>query len=277
MTSFKYDVPGCYNHAFKPGSYFIILYGAQGGQCGENVPYGGYTSGTLRVHSNTTYYLCVGGKGASGKKPENVTGGFNGGGDGAFGYSKYCHGGGGGRTEIRIDESDANSVIMVAGGGGGSCEYVNNNNMKVVYMGGRGGGKQGEDGQGVDKRAGTGATQYSPGKGGHYDGNTANNYPPIDASNGTKGNGGNAAAKGDASAAGGGGGYYGGGGAADYGGGGGGSGYFSPYLIIGGKTGFSTNTGDGSIIIIPNFYVYTPSKAITYPISALIMIALVYK
>ena len=264
MTSIKYDNPACYPQIFEPGTYYIILYGAQGGQCTSTVPYGGYTSGILRITSTTTYYACVGGKGNKGTSG-SVKGGFNGGGDASFGAPQegHCAGGGGGRSDRRRIEDDPDSVIIVAGGGGGDGSYTN------AYSGGRGGAFIAEDGKGVGDRAGKGATKSSYGFGGQYEGTEY--YDPCVGENGQRNKGGNAVTTGAGSAGGGGGGYYGGGGAADYGGGGGGSSFISPIFIYG-KTGFSTNSGDGSIIIIPNFHYYTPKRTNNYRVFVLVVI-----
>ena len=273
MDSIRYDVPGCYQQIFEPGTYYIILYGAQGGQCDTDVPYGGYSSGILRITSETTYYACVGGKGNNGTSGV-VNGGFNGGGDASFGpnsANRYCAAGGGGRSDIRTTEKDLDSVIIVAGGGGGDGSYIN------ITTGGRGGGFIAENGESDEERAGKGATKSEPGTGGYYQGSTdydettGKGYPPCSGNPGQKNIGGNAVTTGSGEAGGGGGGYYGGGGAADFGGGGGGSGYISS-IFLRGQSGFSNNSGDGSIIIIPNFHYCTPKHTNIYFVYVLVVI-----
>ena len=82
-NSYTYSEPGCHEYTFKPGLYYILVYGAQGGNCSSVVPYGGYSSGILRITNSITYYLCVGGKGIrKSTKKTAVPGGENGGGNG---------------------------------------------------------------------------------------------------------------------------------------------------------------------------------------------------
>ena len=247
MQTVIFDEIGCHDYEFAPGKYFIELFGAQGGQCGETPPYGGYASGILRVSLTTTYYICVG---EQGKTATNGTleGGFNGGGAAGFGkYQEYqlCGGSGGGRTDIRRNKVDNTSVLIVAGGGGGDGSW-----NETVYKGGRGGGIKGEDGEGIIENIGKGASNLSPGKGGNYAG-TSNSEDCI-ASDGEYLNGGKACSSSGASSGGGGGGYFGGGGGADYSGGGGGSGYISSFIIHG-NIGYSNKSGNGFVSIIEKF------------------------
>lgn len=91
----------------------------------ENYPgaYGGYVSGNINLNKNTTLYVYVG------EQPigKEYNGGYNGGGN-----SFYDGSGGGGATDIRLDNtgvSDFNSLksrIMVAAGGsgGGGSSFV---------------------------------------------------------------------------------------------------------------------------------------------------------
>ena len=249
-----FSTPGCHLYTFRPGFYYLILYGAQGGNCSNKVPYGGYSSGILRITQIKNYYLCVGGSGVT-NKDDAVAGGENGGGSGKSGESNQCSGSGGGMSDIRKDKNDKATIIIAACGGGGDGFHEN-----TTYLGGRGGGISGEDGQGPDQTAGKGGSLINEGgSGGSYPGKFYDNdyrWYPCNASNGSKYKGGNSCTTAKGSSGGGGGGYYGGGGGADIGGGGGGSGYIS-FSIIQGKTGTSTHTGNGEILIISNFKFFT--------------------
>ena len=186
------------------GIYKIELWGAQGGY--ETVDpeyypgaYGGYVSGEINLNKNTTLYVYVG------EQPVGkvYNGGFNGGGDSAYDGS-----GGGGATDIRLDNSgvlDFNSLksrIMIAAGGAGGYAVADG------AAGGLIGYKRLYDNDGE------GGTQTSGGTGGDVTDRTSCVYnftaggPSNGLSeNGTFGKGGNANYLGT----GGGGGYYGGG------------------------------------------------------------------
>lgn len=87
------------------GKYKLEVWGAQGGyrSLSTNGGQGGYTSGEIILNNNDKLYVYVGGSGNSG--------GFNGGGIRTIGH------GGGGATDIRLNDS-LYSRIIVAGGGG---------------------------------------------------------------------------------------------------------------------------------------------------------------
>ncbi len=87
------------------GKYKLEVWGAQGGyrSAATNGGKGGYTSGEIRLNNNDKLYVYVGGSGNSG--------GYNGGGTRTIGH------GGGGATDIRLNDS-LYSRIIVAGGGG---------------------------------------------------------------------------------------------------------------------------------------------------------------
>lgn len=116
----------------ESGVYFIELWGAQGGNgCTDNAIklqyYGGrgsYVAGNLRLYERRSFFLFIGGHGnapsnCSAKNP--TAGGYNGG--GAAGFDTHDNdnsGSGGGSTDIRLDENDITSRIIVAAGGSGS-------------------------------------------------------------------------------------------------------------------------------------------------------------
>lgn len=138
------------------GTYKIELWGAQGGyeECDPVMypgAYGGYVSGNINLNKNLNLYVYVG------EQPigKIYSGGFNGGGDSAYDGS-----GGGGATDIRLDNSGVQnfnslkSRIMVAGGGAGGYNLLD----------GSAGGLQGYTR--ANANDGLGGTQTSAGKGG---------------------------------------------------------------------------------------------------------------
>lgn len=80
---------------------------------------GGYSIGILNILKKTIIYLYAGGKGGCISKSANdYTGGFNGGGTGGISGSMSRSGGGGGASDIRINQDSLYARIIVAGGGG---------------------------------------------------------------------------------------------------------------------------------------------------------------
>ncbi|EAY05052.1 surface antigen BspA-like [Trichomonas vaginalis G3] len=111
--------------ALDPGFYKFEVWGAQGGGSLNSHSgiggKGGYSVGYLNLNEVTTVYIQVGGVG---KRKENglAEGGYNGGGCAWAGGSSYPAHGGGGGTDIRINEDNIYSRVIVAGGGGGGGE-----------------------------------------------------------------------------------------------------------------------------------------------------------
>jgi hypothetical protein len=113
-------------------------WGAQGGNSmSDNVAYtnstglGAYTCGILSFSSPITLYIYVGSKGANAVVGAHSSGGYNGGGTGAWDeQDDDTGGGGGGSTDIRLTNGNwdnfnsLKSRIMVAAGGGGRCWRV---------------------------------------------------------------------------------------------------------------------------------------------------------
>ena len=102
-----------------PGNYRLEVWGAQGGYgYSNNSSYqpgnGGYAKGDLQITSNVNAYIYAGGSGATGVASTISQGGFNGGGASGYNYS----GSGGGASDIRLEENDLYSRVIVAGGGG---------------------------------------------------------------------------------------------------------------------------------------------------------------
>ena len=147
------------------GVYLFEVWGAQGGTgCystaakkeGAN---GGYAAALFRIQKNSKIFLNIGGKGGDAVNMDFKVseGGFNGGGKGGFDKDLEfgIGGGGGGSTDIRLNNNELESRIIVAGGAGGS-QY----NQK----GGVGGGETGEDGNSTGYAiAGKKGTQSGPG------------------------------------------------------------------------------------------------------------------
>ena len=228
MKSYSYTYTGDYQVFTAPytGVYKVELWGAQGGYETYDPEYypgglGGYTKGNITLNKNQTLYIYVG------EKPidKGLVGGYNGGGN-----SSWDGSGGGGATDIRLDNSGVNdfnslkSRIMVAAAGAGGYGPLQN------AAGGLTGYSRNQENDGG------GGTQTSGGTGGDTIKNTTciNGITPGNPSNGLSENGkfgigGNA----HSSGSGGGGGYYGGGSGIHYcidnsgGSGGGGSSYIS--------------------------------------------------
>ena len=234
------------------GTYLLEVYGAQGGDPGQNGTEahggkGGYSKGNKVISANTTLYIGVGKQGHGGTwgthyddwaaAGDSVLKAFNGGGKG-----DWTSGGGGGGTHIGLSNATiANTakgnLIIVAGGGGGGVAWGNN--------GGAGGGATGGTGASGDYAGNYGYGGYggSQSAGGAARTATSGDFDPLTSDPGKYGVGGEYRRNGNShGAGGGGGGYYGGGGGVgngfqSAGAGGGGSGY------IGGVTNGSMSNG----------------------------------
>ena len=113
-----------YTNAAQPfdvivtGYYKFEVWGAEGGYR-SNQSYsgkGGYSAGTIKLNAGDKLYVYTGGQGGattcSTKTSSICAGGFNGG-----GY-RYNYPGGGGASDIRINEDSLLARVIVAGGGG---------------------------------------------------------------------------------------------------------------------------------------------------------------
>ena len=198
-----------------PGTFVLEVWGAQGGD-NEDQSFGGlggYSEASINIDSFTKMFLYIGGKGESGALDHHAYGGYNGGGNGAR-IKDYKHGGGGGSTDFRLNES-IYSRILVAGGGGGAGRR---NSHGENNDGGAGGGESGIKGKGDEEWGGNPGNQKEPGKGVYSLNSSADFFYGGNATFGTSSSGG-----------GGGSGYWGGAGG-HCAGGGGGSGYFASFL-----------------------------------------------
>ena len=208
------------------GQYKLECWGAQGGNYSSyQGGYGGYSAGTLTLSKKTIIYLQTGGKGSD----SSINGGYNGGGKGV---SSGC--GGGGASDIRIEQDSLYARVLVAGGGGGSGITSGCSGK------GAGGGVSGLEGyQNTvsvtgSNRSGGGASQTEGGI----------SWNSIASTKGSFGQGGSAY---QYSCGGGGGGWYGGGGAYDN-----------------DSDSDGRNGGGGS------GYIYTSTSASTYPSGCLL-------
>jgi hypothetical protein len=143
-----------YSVALNSGTYNLEVWGAQGG---NDTTYpdtvfggrGGYSKGTIQLKSTTTLYVYVGGSG---------TGSLSGNTQGSTG--------GGGSTDIRIQNGEWNDTtglktrIIVAGGGGG--RRGKNTEGVVGFLGNDGGGTTAPTFSAMGHTT-TGATQTSGG------------------------------------------------------------------------------------------------------------------
>jgi hypothetical protein len=121
-----------YSVTLESGRYDLEVWGAQGG---NDTSYpdtifggrGGYSKGTVQLRSKTTLYVYVGGSGT-----------------GSLSGSRFGSTGGGGGTDIRLqnglwnDTNGLRSRIIVAGGGGGS--HGKNYSKITGFLGNDGGG-----------------------------------------------------------------------------------------------------------------------------------------
>jgi len=123
------------------GIYKLEVWGASGGdyQSGKGGGRGGYAKGYIKLKSNTTIYIGVGGAGSG------INSGFNGGGYGYYdddpntlwdiGLTIYTRrGGGGGASHIALASGtlpnltpNQDKVLIIAGGGGGTQHRWNQN------------------------------------------------------------------------------------------------------------------------------------------------------
>ncbi len=211
------------------GIYKLEAYGAQGGggYTYSGGGKGGYTSGELELQRGDDIYIYVGGAGSTSTSGSATRegAGFNSNAnnitDGATAGNRA--GGGGGATDIRINNAGLAYRVIVAGGGGGQCGHASSD---TYCAGGVGGTTTGGSGmyQATNATnvsyAGQGGTQTAGGAAGTY-----TSYGPGQA--GSWGSGGYGGVRGASTyygAGAGGGGFFGGGGGAYcYGGGGGGS------------------------------------------------------
>lgn len=160
----NFDYTGAVQSVTLPkGKYTLECWGAQGGGLQNNSGLdtangglGGYSIGTLNLTQLTSLYIYVGGMGKS-VDSGLAEGGFNGGGC-AYGSGTNEPGnGGGGATDIRLNQDSLYSRVIVAGGGGGAGEDSGD-------VPGYGGGTSG----GTSSGHGTAATQTSTGTGGVF-------------------------------------------------------------------------------------------------------------
>jgi len=220
------------------GYYKIELWGAAGGSATYTTGYSGgkgsYTTGEIYLNKDEILYVYIGGQGTSHSgttsdaiKPNGN--GYNGGTTGKFFADNSNAGGGGGATDIRLEdgewssETSLRSRIMVAAGGGGGVSHLSSPNFSGT--GGNGGTLIGAN----PIQANT--TCYNYGTGGTQSSGGITQKCEISGVEGSyNGLFGSTELRGD-SHAGGGSGYY-GGAAAHHGAGGGGSSYISGYAGV---------------------------------------------
>lgn len=180
-----------YTVVLSKGVYLFELWGAQGGNSRHSSyqiyggALGGYTKAAVSFGNTVTLNFYIGGMGGLSGSP---SGGYNGGGTGSGSDFNNVGAGGGGATDIRLD----NEKILVAGGGGGSNTWQYSN-YGVVESNGVGGGLSGGKGNvclGAGQSAisdttctsgslGQGAAGYgygSGGGGGYYGGSGGTTY-----------------------------------------------------------------------------------------------------
>lgn len=188
----------------KAGKYMLEVWGAQGG--GSYGGKGAYAKGEIEITVDTNIYINAGGQGNGNLTRTIGAGGFNGGGNAGYGVGYGTGYGGGGASDIRINENNFTSRIIVAGGGGGG---QTGGTLSGGFAGGS--GTAGTGGLWCCGNAGVGATTIGPGAGGIARVNATGSG--VSGLLGIGGDGHNAPTY--QGGAGGGGGYYGGGGASD--------------------------------------------------------------
>ena len=129
--TFSYTGEVQYFTAPYTGTYTLEVAGAQGASVGATGGNGGKSTGTIELQQGEVLAITVGGAG------NNLTGGYNLGGDGTSGPI-ISYFGGGGATDIRRGGSSTSHRIIVAGGGGGTASY---NHVGVYVNGADGGGE----------------------------------------------------------------------------------------------------------------------------------------
>ena len=230
-----------YEVKFPKGKYFVQLFGGSGG--GSFGGTGGVTTGFLKLSSDKTLFLYVGGKGKSESKNGCINGGWNGGGNAC---SEAHQNSGGGAIDIRLSKNTQyNDRILIAGGDGGQgSSYYN----EEKFHGGYGGTEVGETSfsESGKIRISYGGL-YSKGGSQTRGGTGVIKKYTYTNENGKWGVGGKCAG-GYASCGAGGGGYYGGAGGYDVTGGGGGSSYYNSQYISNALL-LTGNIGNGKIYI----------------------------
>ena len=144
-----------YNFTFAPGTYFLEVWGAQGGNSsinnqGSDVSTqgiggkGGYSRGILHIKTLTKAFIYVGQKGfVVRQRNTNSQGTFGGGGNLTITKSTYGFGCiGGGASDIRLGKDDLYHRVIVSGGGGGASGGENG----IYRNGGDAGGIEGDKG-----------------------------------------------------------------------------------------------------------------------------------
>ncbi len=166
VTTFDYTGSPQIFVASRSGPYQIEVWGAEGGyrSSATYAGKGGYSKGTITLNKDTRLIVMVGGSGNSGTCSNNIcVGGYNGG-----GY-RYMYKGGGGATDVRLENSNYARFIVAGGGGsdGGTTK-------KGMYGGGTTGGSSTESYTAISNYGGKGGTQT-------YSGYSAAYTAPIQA------------------------------------------------------------------------------------------------
>ena len=202
-TIYDFDYTGeSIQGTLSPGTWLLECWGAQGGYRSDSNKggFGGYSAGQIEITQPTNYFVYVGGSGNSG----GSAGGFGGGG------SRASYPGGGGASDIRIEQDSLYARVIVAGGGG-SDGHVG---APGGYGGGTTGGDYGNPGRNLGQTTGyygtqsTGGTQISGGSSGGTFGKGGYGYSGSSGFHGAGGGGWYGGGAGSADADGGGGSSY---------------------------------------------------------------------
>ena len=171
VKNYEFTNPEAYTFVTPGGYYKLEVWGAQGGgKQTHNISElgvggkGGYAKGIVHLDPNDTLYINVGEEG-HGAETGIAIGGYNGGGATWASSSGDPAGGGGGATDIRINQNDLHSRVIVAGGGGGGGEDNE--------TGGFGGGTSGGGGYPGTQTSTSGGGVFGQGAHTPYDGGGA--------------------------------------------------------------------------------------------------------
>ena len=196
----EYGTPGSYTYPITAGvsEVQIEVWGAQGGSYSTTYQggKGGYSKGTLPVQEGDVLHIYVGGQPASAtpNAGANVTGGYNGGGQGHGtvwdGTTTYAQAGGG-ATDVRLNGETLYDRVIVAGGGSGSTNstsgYAGGGTNGLAYSSTyqatqTSAGSGGSFGQGANPSTSVSNYRYcgAGGGGGWYGGGTYTSYTDSD-------------------------------------------------------------------------------------------------
>ena len=143
-----------YTRTLLPGKYKLQVWGASGGDevsfsqtTASHAGFGGYSEGIVTLTKKTNVWVNIGKQGTKGSGAGTAGGGCNGGGNAGVASNGATAYGGGGGTDIRLEENTLYHRVIVAGGGGGADNGGGTLNGSDDGSGGYGGGAEGQKGR----------------------------------------------------------------------------------------------------------------------------------